>query len=167
MVNLSDIPLDNIDPNQSFDPLPPSKYAMRVTATESKPTKAGDGAYMQVELEIDENHHPEHKGRKVWDRLNLWNKNTTAAEIAQRQLKALVLACGLHSVADSSELHGHTVLVKIKVRPANAGYDATNEVAGYEPISGSQQAPRPAVTSGGSRAAAAPAAAGKPAWARK
>lgn len=162
MVNLNDIPLDNIDPNQSFDPLNPGKYAMRVTATEKKPTKAGDGAYLQVELEIDENHHPEHKGRKVWDRLNIWNQNTTASEIAQKQLKALCLACGLSSVTDSSELHGHTVQVKLKVRPANAGYDATNEVSSYEPLGGA--APTPAAAA----PRQAPAAASKqPAWARK
>src|SRR5690606_2465179 len=88
MVNLNDIPLDHVDPNQAFDPLPTAWYAMRAVASEQKPTKAGDGAYLQYELEIDENHHPELKGRKVWDRFNLWNPNSQAVEIAQRQLKA-------------------------------------------------------------------------------
>lgn len=170
MANLGNINLDGVDPNQAFDVLPPAWYAMRVVASEIKPTKNGDGQYLQLELEIDENHHPELKGRKVWDRLNLWNTNGQATEIAQRTLKALVVACGKASIIDSEELHGISFEAKVTVRAATGQYEASNDVRGYRALSGgSSAAVSPAAAAG--KPASAPKQASKassaPPWAKK
>lgn len=161
MGNLANINLDGVDPSQSFDPIPAAWYRMRITNTEKRPTRSGDGHFLRVEHEIDENHHPEYKGRKVWNNVNLWNANPQAAEIAQKELKALIIAAGLQSVSDSSDLHGAVVEVKVSVRAAEGNYDASNDVKGYRAVGKNGDARQVAA------AAPAKAAAGnKPPWQR-
>lgn len=171
MADLSNVN-QNVDPNATFDPLPTAWYVMAAVKSEWKPTKNNDGQYLQIEFEVDPNHHPELKGRKVWDRLNLQNKNEQAVEIAQRTLKALIVACGKSTVSNSEELHGIPVLVKVVAKPARDGYDASNDVKGYKPLAEKGEVALGAAQGDGG-AAAAPAAkkparagaAGKPPWA--
>ena len=157
MVNI-DFDMDGVAGTPSYEPLPAGWYAMRIVMSEQKMTKAGDGKYLQVEFEPDENTHPQIRGRKIWQRYNLWNANTTAVEIAQRDLKALVQACGKSAITDSEELHGIVVSAKVVIRPGNAGYEPTNEIKGYRAIDGGAPV-APAAKSSGS--------AGSPPWARK
>ena len=128
----------NFDPNQyepikPFELIPGGWYGMHIVASEVKNTKAKDGQYLELEYEMLEAMHPDLKGRKVWDRLNMWNQNQQAVDIANRILSAICKAVGVTGeIKDTSVLHGKPIAVKIKVRPARDGYDATNEVAGYK-----------------------------------
>ena len=45
-----------------------------------RPTKAGNGSYLQLEIEILEG---QYKGRRLWDRLTLNHPNAVAVQIAQ------------------------------------------------------------------------------------
>lgn len=154
----------SVEPAQSFEPIPAGWYAMRVTASEWKATKAGTGHYLQMELEIDETFHPDLKGRRVWERLNLQNPNQTAVEIAQRTLSAICRAAGVMQLGDTEQLHGIPLAVKLSVSPASNGYEARNEVKGYDAVSvrlGQPGAASATAPSGGS----ATASGGKPPWA--
>ena len=84
MANLGNFNANEVEPNTSFDPLPAGKYLAAVTASEMKPTKKGDGSYLEVELTILEG---EYKDRKVWDRLCLNNPNATAVKGNEVKLK--------------------------------------------------------------------------------
>ena len=150
----------SIEPNTTFDPLPPGWYAMKATGSEWKETKAGPHQLVFT-LEIDETYHPEFKGRRVWERLNLQHPKAQVVEIAQRSLSAFSRATGVTTWTDTDQLHGITVAVKVAVRPAKDGYDASNEPKGYDAVSvrlGGSSAPSPG--------ASAPAPAdGKAPWA--
>ena len=80
-----------------------------------KPTKAGGGELLEIELEILEG---EYARRHLWDRLNLVNANQQAVEIAQRTLSAICHATGVLRVNDSEALHFKPMLVTVKVLPA-------------------------------------------------
>lgn len=155
---------DKIDPAAPMVPLTSGWYAMRIKASEIKNSKANEkNRYLQFDLEIDENYHPELKGRMCWARLNLWNSNVQAADIAQRELSAVCRAVGVPKVNDSEQLHGRTMSVRIAFRPAKGDFGEGNEVKGFAPLAdhfgGTAKAPAAA---GAAPAAPAPAAFGAP-----
>lgn len=151
--NLAGFNAAEVEPQDSFEPLPAGWYPVMITDSEFKPTKAGTGQYLQLEYQVIEG---EYEGRRVWDRLNLNNPNTTAVEIAQRALSAICRAVGVLTPSDSTELHDRPFEVKLSVKPAKGEYEPTNEVKGYRAIGGAEEA---APTAPPSTASKRPAAA--------
>lgn len=117
------------EPSRDNSPVPPGEYLVAVTDSAIKPTKAGDGKRLAVELTILDG---KYKGRKVFDGFNIVNKNPKAEEIAFGQLSALCRACGKLQIADSGELHNIPIRVKVGVRAATEQYEAQNEVKAYK-----------------------------------
>ena len=66
---------NEVEPSTGYDPIPAGKYQAVITESEMKPTRTGNGQYLQLEFEIIEG---EYKNRKVWARLNLENANADA-----------------------------------------------------------------------------------------
>lgn len=125
-----------VQPQEAFAVIPAGKYKAQIVASEIRATNDGAGQYLWFEIEILEG---DCQGRKLWDRLNLWNNNTQAVEIAQRTLSAMCHATGQLHVEDSEALHFKPMLVTVRVRPAGPGkdgkqYDASNEIRGYEAV---------------------------------
>ena len=115
-------------------------------------TKSGSGSYLRLEFTISG---PAGAGRKVWSNYNVRNENSKAESIGREQLAELCRCVGKPKLSDTDELIGCNVSVRVKVREAANGYDASNEVQGHRAIEGS--APP---------AAAAPAKGPKPPWAK-
>ena len=126
--NLADAPADS-----GNDPLPAGRYDVIVDNAELTPTKAGDGQMVKMTMTVQG---PTHKGRKVWDRLNIENPNPKAVEIAQRRLAQIAKALGKQGIGDTDELIGVKLNVTVKVREAANGYEASNDVNGYGPAAG-------------------------------
>jgi len=84
MADLRGFDAQTVEPNDSFDPVPNGDYLCIITTSEMKPTKAGDGAYLELELQVIEG---PYQGRKLWDRLNLNNANETTVKIAKGTLR--------------------------------------------------------------------------------
>ncbi|MBF0160022.1 MAG: DUF669 domain-containing protein [Magnetococcales bacterium] len=124
-----------IDPNQPYEALPPGDYRVHITSSELRPTKAGTGQYLWLEMEILEG---SLAGRKTCDRLNLVNPNQQAVEMAQRTLSSICHAVGNLQITDSEDLHFKPMLIKLTV-----GKEGYNEVRGYKPIPNATPAPRP------------------------
>ncbi|NBT30477.1 MAG: DUF669 domain-containing protein [Rhodobacteraceae bacterium] len=137
---------DTIEPNTAFEPLPAGWYKAVITESAEKPTKAMTGSYLQLRIEVIEG---QHKGRVLFDRLNLKNPNETAVDIAQRTLSAICRAVNVRTPRSSSDLHDKPLMVKVAVKPATNGYDASNEIKGYEAPSAGGAEEKP-TTSGGS-----------------
>ena len=133
MANLGNFDATQVQPNQPFEVIPGGKYPVQIVASEMRPTKDGSGQYLWLEEEIIDG---EFKGRKLWDRLNLSNHNAQAVEIAERALSAICHAVGELHVADSEQLHFKPMVATVRVRPARDQYEASNEIRGYEPMSG-------------------------------
>lgn len=128
-----------VDPTNQFDVIPAGEYEVMITESERKFTKSGDGAYLQLTLEIQSG---EFQGRKLFDRLNLENSNRTAVDIAQRQLSQICHAVGVMQVSDSEQLHYKPMIAKVKVRPPRGEYDASNEIGGYLALNGAKPQPK-------------------------
>ncbi len=137
---------NQVDPSVSHEPIPAGWYKAVITTSEEKPTKAQTGSYLQLSLEVIEG---PMQGRKLTDRLNLNNPNATASEIAYRTLSAICHAIGVMTPRSSQDLHDKPLMVKVKVKPADGQYSASNEVAGYEATGKAQATAAAPAASGG------------------
>ena len=147
-------------------PIPAGEYLAMIVASEWKTTKAGDGQYLQLEMQVIEG---PHANRKFWERLNLNNKNVQAVEIAERTLSAICHAVGKLNANDSEILHDIPMVVKLAVEKGQNGNENT-VVKGYKAIVKSD-GPAPAQQAAPVTAQATPAqrpaaTGGKPAWSR-
>ena len=69
----------DVEPNLGFEAIPAGKYTAVITDSEMRETKTGNGQYLWLEFEIIGG---DHKGRKLWSRLNLVNPNPDAVRMA-------------------------------------------------------------------------------------
>ena len=143
-MDLNGFDANTVDPQQSMEPLPAGWYRAVITASEEKPTKAQTGSFLMMTLEVIEG---QHQGRKLIERLNLNNPNATAVEIAQRTLSSICRAVGVMTPRNSSDLHDKPLMVKVKVKPAENGYNASNEIVSYEAQDKAPAASAPAASS--------------------
>ena len=158
-----------VEPNTEYEVLPPGRYLAQIVNSEMRPTKDGLGAFLFLEIDVLEG---QYQGRKLFDRLNLSNPNTTAVEIAQRTLSSICRAVGRLQVNNSEQLHLLPFMADVRVRPPKGEYGESNSIR-YLPRTQGQgiagQAPlRPAapVTSPAPAPTPAPAANGLP-WQRR
>ena len=115
----------------NFGPLPEGKYQAMVSASEMKPTKMNDGAYLELELTVIDG---PYANRKVWARLNLENPSQAAVRIARQQLSALCRAAGVMAINDSAGLHNRPILICVVLKPRGDGNGLANEIKSYEPM---------------------------------
>lgn len=139
MGNLSGFDASTVDPTNVMAPVPDGDYPVVITESEMKDTKSGKGQYLQLTLEVIDG---PMKGRKFWDRLNLVNENQTTRDIAERQLSQICHALEILNPQDSSEFHGKPLVANVIVKQ-DAGYNPSNEVKGYESMTGSPVAATP------------------------
>ena len=169
------------DPNNvagDYTPVPPCDYVVQVDASEIKDAKKQGNRFIELSLLILEG--PE-AGRKLTDRINLWNDNPKAVEIAQRSLNAICAAVGKLAIGDTNELHGVPMIAVVKVDEAKPYTDPQtgeqkqgspqNSIRTYKPLSaGVAAAPAAATGQPGSAAAtgvSAPSSGGRLPWKQK
>jgi len=136
---------NTVEPNAPREIIPAGDYIAQIVKSEFVSTKSGNGKQLVLELEVLDG---EHRGRRVWDRLNLDNPNAQTVEIAQRTLSAICHATGVLRVSDTEVLHFKPMVVKVTVKPKGLDKqgierEASNEVKGYSPATGAGSAPRP------------------------
>ncbi len=107
-----------IPEGSDYSPLPVGDYRVEIVASELRATKAGDGQYLLLEMQILDG---DYSGRRIWDRLNLWNNNPTTVEIAQRTLASICRAVGVPSINDSEELHLRPFVAKARMTKNKQG----------------------------------------------
>lgn len=136
------------------DPVPAGWYDVVIDASEMKPTNDGNGSYLELRHNIIAG---AMQGRKVYGRLNLRNANPTAQEIGYKQLSAVCHSTGVIQCQDSAQLHNIPLKIKVKLRPADGKYEASNEITAWKNIKEVVQ--MAAATAGGfpGQAAASPA----------
>ena len=143
----------------NFEPLPEGWYNATITGAEIKETKALGGKYVACKYTVTG---PSHQGRVVFGNLNIKNASTKAEEIGRSQLGDIMRAIGLAKVADTDQLIGGNLAIKLIVK---TGEYAGNEIKAFRALNGSAPAPvAPFKPLGPSAAAPAKAA---PPWAKK
>ena len=143
---------EKVAPAGDRTPIPAGDYRCVIVKSDWKPTKSGDGKYLEFTFQvIDEG---PAKGRMLWARLNLQNPNAQAVEIARGELSAICRAVGKMHVRDTAELHDVPLMVAVAVKKREDTGDLTNEVKGYKTVAAAMAA-KPAEPGG---------ATGKPSW---
>ena len=123
------------EPRKEIGAVPAGKYRCRIEETERKDTKNHDAQYLQITHVITEG---EYKGRKIFDRLNLWvaqggqwvRRTDEAGNIAGQAMSELLAALGMATIRNHEELRGKSLVVKVKVRK-NEEYGDSNDVQNY------------------------------------
>lgn len=121
---------------RSYAPLPNDDYEMMVTKSEIKATKAGNGHYLELEMQVISG---EHSGRRHWERLNIDNPNKQAEDIAKAALAALCMAVGVDDMQDTDQLHDIPFIARVEIdrkdpeRNRVVGYEAALETATAAP----------------------------------
>lgn len=159
-------------PESEFSVLPEGDYVVVATASDKKLNKEGTSHYLEVIYEVIDG---DYKGRKIWERYNLWHAKPTVANISRRDIKKLAQCCGFTvQPSDSNELHNIPLIVRLSVflDTYMGKQEEKNKIGDYLPASaGIQKAPNAmAPTPMSPNAAAAAPAAGVrvvPAWQRK
>ena len=128
MANLHGFNAHDVDPAADFEAIPAGKYLAVITESEMKPTKSGNGSYLEIVFQVLEG---EYKGRLLWSRLNLDNPNELAVQIARGELSAICRAVGVMQPKDSIELHNLPLLVSVKCKRREDSGDVVNEIRGY------------------------------------
>ena len=141
--------------SNSFAPLPAGEYEMMIVKSETKPTKANNGHYLELEMHVISG---QHSGRRHWERLNLDNPNAQAVKIAQESLAKLCMAIGIDDVEDSVALHDQPFVAEIGIDKKD---DTRNVIWGYKVLGAyiNNAKPKPAPAPA---ASAAPAKSAKP-----
>lgn len=145
--------------DRSFDPIPAGWYSATIAKAELNNTKSGTGQKIDLRFDIVG---PTHQGRVVFGTVNVRNQSQKAEEIGRQRLGEIMRAVGLSKINDSDELVGAPICIRVKIQPAENGYDARNEVSGFKSASGalpqvtSTSAPEPTASVGGA----------KPPWAK-
>ena len=128
MPSLQGFDADTVEPMNEFEPIPVGKYLAVITDSEFKPTKAGNGEYLQLTFEIIDG---DYKGRLLWARLNLDNPNPAAVKIAKAELAAICKAVSVPRPNESSDLHNLPMLIDVRLKKRSDSDDLTNEIRGY------------------------------------
>ncbi|MDP2689024.1 MAG: DUF669 domain-containing protein [Deltaproteobacteria bacterium] len=150
MAELNGFNAHNVEPNADFDPVPAGKYLAVITDSEMKPTKNGNGRYLELTFQVIDG---PYKGRLLWSRLNLENPSDQAVQIARGELSAICRAIGVMQPKDSVELHNLPLVVSVKCKSREDTGDIVNEIKGYSKKEAATAAPS--------------AQASTPPWARK
>lgn len=121
-----------VQPNDGqLGAMPAGWYNVMIDQSEMKPTKGGEGAYLELRMNVLDG---ACQGRKLFSRLNLKNSNPVAQEIAYKDLSAIAHAVGVLQIQDSGQLHNIPLKVKVKVRAASSEYEASNDITAYKNI---------------------------------
>jgi len=148
MADLSGFDANEVEPNKAFTALPAGDYPVIITDSKMKPTKNGNGKYLELSLQVLDG---QHQNRKLFDRLNLVNPSDVAVQIAKGTLSAICRAVDVRTPQDSSELHNRPLVATVKIRKDQNGNNQ-NEIGGYKPRSAApaEQPAQPAPAAGGS-----------------
>lgn len=127
-----------VEPSVAFEAVPAGKYVAVIVNSEIKPTKSGNGNYLELTFEITEG---EYKGRKVWARLNIDNPSADAVKIARGELSAICRAINVMMPQDSADLHNLPLEINVKCKRNSENGDITNEIKGYAAITNTATPP--------------------------
>jgi hypothetical protein len=130
VANLQGFDASKVEPTGAFEPLPAGDYPVVIIESAMKPTKNGQGQYLELKIQVCSG---KYQNRQLFDRLNLVNSNDQAVQIAKGTLSAICRAVNVLTPNDSSELHLKKMLATVKVKPDQNG-NPRNEISGYKPF---------------------------------
>lgn len=134
--------VEKVEP-KSREPVPEGTYLAMITRDERLETKTPGNYRLSLTWEIVDG---EHKGRLVFDSLNLWRNmqaDSDAYTIARAEstLADICTAVGVTGFNDTAELHDKIIKIHVIVRPPQKNYGASNAIVAYKSINGGSTLP--------------------------
>ncbi len=116
-----------VPPWLPHDAIPAGKYLAAITDSEIKPTKRGDGHYLQLVFTVVEG---EYTGFVLWSRPLLEGPDGLAVNRGRAILSAVCHAVGIMAPHDSKELHNLPLVITVRGRLGRDG-EMKNEITQY------------------------------------
>lgn len=141
MVDLRDKGYDHNEDYGTFgtlEPVPAADYRVMIVESEDFETKSGTGVRTQLVFEIIEG---PHKGRKLFENLNLINENKIAVRIARAELSSICVACGGLKPQGTEELHHIPMMVRVGQKKREDTGDMQNTMKKFWPLNSETAAP--------------------------
>ena len=137
---LSGFDATTVEPRESFQPIPAGDYTVCISASEEKTTASGNGEYLKLTLEVLDG---DHKGRLLFENLNLKNPSAAAVDIARRTARDICLAVNVPQLNDGGvmELHGKPMAASVKVEKRNDNGELRNVIKSFAPVTAANAAP--------------------------
>ena len=131
MADLTGFNANEVEPQEerNYEVLPSGEYVVVITQTEMKTTQNGNGKYLKLTLNVLRG---KHKGRYLWDQLNLENPNQQAVDIARATLSSICRAINVMTPNDSSELHNKPLVAQVG-KDTYQG-ELKNKIKGYKKL---------------------------------
>lgn len=123
----------------NFDPLPKGDYNAMITSSDVKETKAGNGRYAELVIEITDG---DFARRKIWDRLNIDNPDGETEKRARGQLRSVSDACGISQLKSTEQLHDIPFKLSLDIDRRDP---TRNKVRGYSSVKQAFEINKPAV----------------------
>lgn len=130
-----DYTVNTDEQEQSFDAVPAGEYLAVIEESDYVPTKDGTGKILKLTYQIIDG---KMKGRKLFENLNLENKNEQASQIARRSLNSIGMAVGVDIIKNSDQLHNKPMKIDVTVKDS-AEYGKQNIIKKHLPVSGNPQ----------------------------
>jgi hypothetical protein len=140
MGNLAGFNAMEVEPNVGMDTIPAGEYEACIVSSEMKPTKSGNGSYLNLEIQILSG---PYQNRRLFEKLNLHNPNATAVQIAAGTLSSICRAVNVLEPQDSSELHMKPLRISVGVRKREDNGEMTNVIKSFKPRSSQPVATQP------------------------
>ncbi|WP_370677074.1 DUF669 domain-containing protein [Pleomorphomonas sp. PLEO] len=126
-------------PSVALGLLPKGDYQAQVVDSAVVSTASGSGEMLKLTFEVLAG---DFRRRRVVERLNIVNAHAAAQRIAQEMLARLCAAAGLSGIADSEELHGIPVTIRVDIRPGSGDYGEQNIIKDYRALAAPKSPPR-------------------------
>lgn len=132
------------EPDEGYDSeaIPAGTYTAFIFKSDIKPTKTGNGDMVSLMFKVAEG---QYQGKVIFDRLCTEHPKQETAQIARRKFRAVCEAVGVLNPQDTEELHDRPIEITVKVRPANNGFSAGNDITKYAPVGTAAKKPQAAV----------------------
>lgn len=144
MGNLAGFDANEIDPSVPLDPVPAGDYVAMIVESDDRETANGNGHGLNLVWQIQEG---QHKGRKLYQWLNIQHENEQAQLISRSEMSAVCRAVGVMTPGDSSELHDKPCILKVGVQKRRDTGEMQNRIKGVSAMSGGvSQAGSPAAS---------------------
>jgi len=117
------------------EPIPAGDYPAIIVKSEMRDNKNKQGQHLLLEFVVIGD--GEHKGRKVWDQLNLINPSKQAKDIACSTLKTICHAVNVLNPPDSEQLHSLPMTISVYVDSWTGNDDVvrkSNKIKMYRPF---------------------------------
>ena len=128
--------LNEYTPFESRELLPEGVYRLLIIDAEEKDTKDNKGKRLNLVYQVCGG---QYECAKIFEGLNIINKNPVAEKIARRILKSIEIACGIENLTDKEQLLNREFDAEVTIEPekinAETGktYSARNIIKKYLP----------------------------------